>query len=66
MENTAPNLTINDLVALRNIIDIASSRGAFRAPELRDVGEAYNRLHAFIEATVAQQATAAETAEKGE
>jgi hypothetical protein len=73
MENTTnstPNLTINDLVALRAIIDVASTRGAFRAPELRDVGEAFNRLNAFVEATLAQnqQAAAADGAEpaKGE
>jgi hypothetical protein len=48
------SLTISDLVALRNIIDLASSRGAFKAPELKDVGTAYERLSAFIEAAVEQ------------
>lgn len=48
------SLTISDLVVLRNIIDLASSRGAFKAPELKDVGTAYERLNAFIEAAIAQ------------
>lgn len=48
------SLTISDLVVLRNIIDLASSRGAFKAPELKDVGTAYERLSVFIEAAIAQ------------
>lgn len=48
------SLTISDLVVLRNIIDLASSRGAFKAPELKDVGTAYERLNVFIEAAIAQ------------
>lgn len=46
MENT--QLTINDLATIRNIIDLAVSRGAFRANEVRVVGEAYERLEAFL------------------
>jgi hypothetical protein len=67
MDNT--QITIQDLDMLKNIIDLASSRGAFRAAEMKDVGEVYNKLSAFLEAVVAQaQAQEAESknAEAGE
>ena len=51
MENVT--LTINDLATLRNVIDLASARGAFRANELSEVGDVYNRLNQFVEASVA-------------
>jgi uncharacterized protein YggE len=52
MDNT--QITIQDLDALRNIIDLASTRGAFRANELADIGLVYNKLSQFLEAVVAQ------------
>ena len=52
MENTtnnpAPSLTITDLVSIKNIIEVASERGSFRANELKSVGEVYERLDAFL------------------
>lgn len=47
-------ITVQDLDALRNIIDLASTRGAFRANELADIGLVYNKLSQFLEAVVAQ------------
>lgn len=47
---TAPDLNINDLAALRSIIDVASQRGAFKAAELEAVGKIYNKLNTFLEA----------------
>ena len=46
--------TIADLGLLKNIIDLASTRGAFRAAEMQEVGEVYNKLTAFLEAVIAQ------------
>ena len=51
MEN---NITIADLNTIKNIIDLASTRGAFRAAELQEIGEIYNRLTQFLDAVVAQ------------
>ena len=48
------DLTINDLNAMRTIIDIASSRGAFKPNEMVAVGQTYNKLSAFLD-TVAKQ-----------
>jgi hypothetical protein len=53
MEN---NITVADLNLLKNIIDLASTRGAFRANEMKQVGEVYEKLVAFLEAVVAQAA----------
>lgn len=47
---SAPELTINDLNAVRTIIDVASTRGAFRANEMEAVGKIYNKLNSFLEA----------------
>lgn len=46
---TAPELTINDLNALKTIIDVATQRGAFKAGEMESVGKIYNRLSVFLE-----------------
>lgn len=46
----AGDLNISDLLALRNIVDLASQRGAFKAGELESVGKVYNKLSAFLEA----------------
>ena len=48
------DLTINDLNAMRTIIDIASSRGAFKPNEMVAVGQTYNKLSTFLD-TVAKQ-----------
>jgi hypothetical protein len=53
MEN---NITIADLNLLKNIIDLASTRGAFRAVEMQEVGEVYNKLNTFLETVIAQAA----------
>jgi hypothetical protein len=49
-EAATPDLNINDLAALRSILDVASSRGAFKAAELEAVGKIYNKLNSFLEA----------------
>jgi len=54
MENTTENqITVADLNLLKNIVDVASSRGAFRASEMQEIGTVYNRLNTFLEAVVA-------------
>jgi hypothetical protein len=60
MENTTqpqpqvPDITLADLEIVKNIIDVASQRGAFKASELKDVGEAYNKLNNFIARMIRQ------------
>ena len=66
MENTT-QITVADLDALRSIIDVAASRGAFQAAELSQVGAVYDKLATFLNAVVAQaeasQGTAAAAGE---
>jgi hypothetical protein len=54
MDNT--QITVADLNLLKNIIDLASTRGAFQASEMRQVGEVYEKLVTFLETVVAQAA----------
>jgi hypothetical protein len=53
MEN---NITVADLNLLKNIIDLASTRGAFRAAEMKQIGEVYEKLTTFLDAVIAQAA----------
>ena len=46
---TAPSLTLQDLVLVAQIIQLTSQRGAYRAEELQNVGALYNKLIAFLE-----------------
>lgn len=43
-------LTINDLVAMKSIIDVASQRGAFKPNEMVVIGQTYNKINLFLEA----------------
>lgn len=45
----APDLNINDLAAVKSIIEVATQRGAFRANELEAVGKTFNKLETFLE-----------------
>jgi len=47
-------ITIADLDTIKNIIDLASTRGAFRGAELTQVGVVYDKLSLFLEAVIAQ------------
>ena len=48
-QDQANDLTINDLAAMKNIIDISSQRGAFKPNEMVAVGTIYNKLSNFLE-----------------
>ena len=58
----APMVTVNDLVNVYNIIDLASKRGAFQAAELSSVGAVANKVKAFVDHVQAQQKAAADAA----
>ena len=42
------SITLNDLVILRNIVNVASRRGAFTADEFSDIGAVYNKVDGFL------------------
>jgi len=52
---TVPDLSLNDLAAVRSIIEVAVSRGAFKAAELEPVGKAFNKLNAFLESAAKKE-----------
>jgi hypothetical protein len=51
-----PDLNLNDLAALRSIIEVASQRGAFKAAELESVGKVFNKLNLFLESVAKKEA----------
>ena len=48
-------LTVQDLTALKSIIDVASQRGTFKPNEMMAVGQVYNKLDAFLNAVATEQ-----------
>lgn len=62
-EQASVDLTVQDLAGLRSVIDIASTRGAFKAAEMEAVGKLFNKLNAFLETVAKQQASATAPAE---
>lgn len=62
-EATAPqagaDLSVQDLQGLKTIIDVASSRGAFKPNEMMSVGQVYGKLEAFLSSVSQQQAAQA-------
>jgi len=57
------DLSIADLKNLGTIIDVASTRGAFRANEMATVGAMYNKLQAFLARVAPESKPEAKTAE---
>ena len=62
VDETAPaaqqqgaDLSVQDLQALKTIIYVASSRGAFKPNEMVQIGQTYNKLDSFLAAVAAQQ-----------
>ena len=51
----AQELTVQDLGVLKTIIEVAQSRGAFKANELEAVGKTYSKLESFLTSIQNQQ-----------
>jgi hypothetical protein len=60
------NINVNDLVALRNILNIAAERGAFKAEEMLDVGTIYTKLSNFLESVLAQAQAQEQTTDQSQ
>lgn len=54
-QEQGPDLTVQDLQALKSIIDVASQRGAFKPNEMMTVGQVYTKLEQFLGAVAEQQ-----------
>jgi hypothetical protein len=53
-------ISLQDLQVLLQIVDLASSRGAFRGPELTQVGAIFDKLNSFLTFIGEQQRAKAE------
>jgi|TARA_B110000858_G_scaffold66420_1_gene77078 hypothetical protein len=60
-EAVVESISLVDLSSLAQIIDLASSRGAFRGAELEPVGALFNKLTAFLNSVKQAQEEAAGT-----
>ena len=49
------SISLSDLQLLLQIVDLASTRGAFRGPELTQVGAIFDKLNAFLSFIAEQQ-----------
>ena len=58
-----PSLNLQDLILVAQIIQVSSTRGAFKADELANVGSLYNKLIAFLQSTGALTPAPANTEE---
>ena len=54
-EEKSLELTVNELQLLRQSIEVATSRGAFKAAEMLTVGTVFNKLDTFLNAVAQQQ-----------
>jgi hypothetical protein len=61
MENI--QLTIADLASMQALIEAACTRGAFRANEMRQVGELYDKLANFLSSLTPPESDTNQTAE---
>jgi len=53
---TTPQLKIEDLKVLKEIVNIAVSRGAFNASECTTIGAVYDKLNVFLNFIDTQEA----------
>jgi len=65
-EAQTTGLSINDLITLRRIVEIASERGAFRAPELTAVGQVYDRMNTWLQSVLPAEEESDEESTQGE
>ena len=68
MEDEKKSISLNDLASLRNIINVASRRGAFAAEEFEDIGKVFTKLDNFLKEQgkiLEEQAAAAKEGEGG-
>lgn len=57
------SISLGDLQILLQIVDLASSRGAFRGAELTQVGAIFDKLNSFLSFIAEQQKAKAEAEE---
>lgn len=61
-ETQPESITLTDLQLMLQILDLATSRGAFRGAELTQVGAVFDKLNRFLSYVAEQQKQAQEAA----
>ena len=64
MENS--QLTLTDLASIHGIIEAACNRGAFKANEMSQVGQVFDKLSNFLNAATQQNASGSSENPQGE
>lgn len=54
-DSGSAELTVQDLNSMKQIIDLATQRGAFRSSELSTVGQIHDKLESFLNEIASQQ-----------
>ena len=54
-DGAAPSISIQDLQNLLVVVDLATSRGAFRGAELSQVGQVFDKLNTFLQSVAPPQ-----------
>ena len=57
-------LTVNDLIVIKNVFDACSVRGAFKAEEFQTVGAVYTKLSNFLATIMPPKPAEDKTAEE--
>lgn len=47
-----PNVSIGDIMILKQVVEVATARGALRANELSQVGVVYDRVNAWLDSVM--------------
>ena len=63
-DSVPESISLQDLQVLLQIVDLASSRGAFRGAELTQVGAIFDKLNTFLSFIAEQQKARDEEAAK--
>lgn len=58
-------VTLVDLQNVLVVMDLASSRGAFRGPELQPVGQLYDKINKFLQSVMPPKTEESTTAATG-
>ena len=60
--NQSPTISIQDLATIHTLLDVACTRGAFKAEEASKLGEVYDKLTGFLKSVIEQAKIAEEQA----
>lgn len=64
VENSKENgITLNDIIILKNLVNISARRGAFSVEEFKEIGEIYEKVDKFCKEQSKMLESSSETEE---